>query len=205
MNTTDRFSGLTKVPEGPFAQILAAENGKLREGVAIPEGASVSETLAALDAADALGDVLTVFAYALPVRERIWWACLAARDLLPPGDEALTPSIRAAEAWVFKPNDENREKAMKASQTADPDDDTIHCARAVTTHDGMLGPGELADLEAPKGATSVAALMAAVTSLAQDPDLIDERKQLLVDRALDIARGGNGRLNGDADPGGKES
>ena len=54
-------------------------------------------------------DATSFLAYALPNREAVWWAVLCAREAVgpaPPGPAAS--ALRAAEAWVRDPSEENR-------------------------------------------------------------------------------------------------
>ena len=191
---SDRFAGLKKIPKEPALRLLALANMKLDCPLKAPASAPVDVVLAELDAAGAWLDMLRLLAAALPPRERVWWGCLAAEDTLT--EDAPRPlTLTAAQAWVFKPSDDTRAKARSALEAADPDDQATLCAMAVAMCDGKLGPGDLAAYDAPPGAAAIAVFGAALLSLgAVDSAGFEARKTLLVDRALDIARGGNGRL-----------
>jgi hypothetical protein len=69
--------------------------------------------LALLIERDHLFDATRFLAQALPKREAVWWACLCTRttfrDAVMP---ATAAAIAAAEAWVYKPTDENRRAAV---------------------------------------------------------------------------------------------
>jgi hypothetical protein len=137
--------------------------------------------------------MLRLLSVALPPRECIWWGCLAAEDLLA-GREPTRP-LAAAQAWVFRPTDENREAARRAVESAPVNDETVLCAVAVTMCDGKVGTGELAHIDAPPGGAATAILGVNLQSLAAaEPDGFAARRDTLIERALDIARGGNGRL-----------
>jgi hypothetical protein len=158
-----------------------------------PARASVAEVLAEFEAKGALIDMLLLLAHALPPREATWWACLAARDILLEG-AAPTASLKAAEAWVFRPGIETRAQAREAFDAAGNEDDTFFCAMAASFADGTLGPGELDDYDAPPGAVGGAVFGMVLTSLFDDEDQVEARGPLLLARALDIARGGNGNV-----------
>src|SRR5690606_28163821 len=143
-----------KIPREPALRLLALANAKLSVPVSAPAAASVETVFAELDAAGANIDILRLISVVLPARECIWWACLAAEDLLE-GREP-TRALAAAQAWVFKPTDENREAARRAAETAGPEDDTDLCALAVSMCDGKIGPGELGQYDAPPGGTATA-------------------------------------------------
>ena len=189
----ERFSGLTKLSRQPAARLLALANAQLETELTAPASASVEVVLAELDQKGALIDMLRLLSVALPARERVWWACLAARDTLKSGAK-LPPPLAAAEAWVFKPTEENRAVAHHAVQHARMTDDTKHCAMAVQFHDGTLGPGDLAQHPAPPGGSEVSAFAMNVVAIGRSGKPLEVAAALLIDRALDIARGGSGRV-----------
>ena len=189
----ERFSGLTKLPKQPAARLLAQANAELDTELTAPASASVEVVLAELEQKGALIDMIRLLSVALPARERIWWSCLAARDILAVGVK-VPPPLAAAEAWVFKPTEENRAVAHHSLQHASMKDDTKHCAMAVQFHDGTLGPGDLAQHAAPPGGSEVSAFAMNVVAIGKSGKTLEVAAGLLIDRALDIARGGNGRV-----------
>ena len=192
-----RFADLRKIPDEPARRVLARCNARLAAPLRSPASASVATVLEELEGAGAHVDILRLLAAALPVREAVWWGCLAAEEMLE-GAEA-PPPLAAARDWVLRPSDEARERARLAVETAEVMDDTTLCATAVAMCDGRLGPGPLAAHEAPPGAAATAVFGMVVRALgAAGPDAFEARRGRLVDRALDIARGGDGRLAGDA-------
>ena len=188
----ERFSGLTKLPKQPAARLLSNANAELETELAAPASASVEVVLEELEAKGALIDMLRLLSVALPARERVWWSCLAARDTLAEGGK-LPPPLAAAEAWVFKPTEENRAVAHHSLQHASMKDDTKHCAMAVQWHDGTLGPGDLAQHPAPPGGSEVSAFAMNVVAIGKSGKTLEIAAALLIDRALDIARGGSGQ------------
>ncbi|TMM54135.1 DUF6931 family protein [Sulfitobacter sabulilitoris] len=189
---TQRFDDLRKVPDQPAVRLLALANAKLMATLGTPASASVSEVMTALDAQGAYVDMLRLMSVALPPRERTWWACLAARDLIGPVDKLPRP-LELSEDWVRKPSDATRAAARDAIDLADMDDDTVLCATSVIFCDDTLGPGDLAQYAAPPGAASAAVFAMNVTALDLGDD-VAQTAAVLIDRALDIARGGNGQL-----------
>ena len=190
MTSQNRFSDLTKVPAVPAAKVLARGNAVLQTPLDAPASASIADVLAELEAKGALIDMLQLLAHALPAREATWWACLSARDTLAEG----TPVLKAAEAWVYQPGVNTRTLAREALDTATNQDETVLCAMAASFADGTLGPGELEDYTAPAGAVGAAAFGMALTALFHDEDKVEAEGQVLLARALDIARGGSGTL-----------
>jgi len=188
-----RFDKMTKAAREPAAKLLSLANVELETPVEAPASAMPEIVLAELDGKDAVIDQLKLMAVVLPPRERVWWACLAARDLVGPGEDRVTPSLRAAEAWVRRPTDENREAARATLDHARVGDDTVMCAEAVLYADGTLGPGDLAQHPAPAGACEILCFIMNIKAMSgQEADQMAHAR-LLVDRAADIARGGDGR------------
>lgn len=189
---TTRFADLKKIPREPAARLLAKANARLQTRLRAPAAAPIETVLAELEAASAWVDIIRLLSAALPPRERVWWACLAARDLI--GAEAKpTPTLAAAEAWVFKPTEENRVALRAALDGADVYDDCTLCATAALFADGTLGPGEHAHHPAPPGAAEAAAFGMNLLALGHAKGPFPAEANALIDRALDIARGGNGR------------
>lgn len=198
MNVTNRFSNLKKVPPEPAAKLLALSELELETSLTCPVSASVEDVLLELEERGAGLDMIRVMSAALPSRERVWWSCLAARDILGSGPENETPCLRTAEAWVFRPSDESRRAVMQAMDHVSPKDKTVYCAMGVMYSDDTLGPGEMAQYPAPPGGSAIAAFAMNIEALAFRKDIWNQHIQTLIDRALDIARGGNGK--GEKDP-----
>ena len=190
---SERFAGLTKLPQQPARRILAQAGVKIETKLETPANATVAMVLEELAFKKATTDMLMLMACALPPRERVWWACLAARDVINP-DDKVPLSLTTSEAWVFKPNEDNRIAAQKSIDLAEPSDDTVHCATAIVFFDGTLGPGPLAEHQAPPGAAELSVFAMNVIALCRDPAQMDAMGDVLVDRALDIARGGPGTI-----------
>lgn len=191
---SERFKGLTKLPKEPVAKLLSAANIKLKTELDAPANAQADVVLAELEAKEAWADVLMVFSALLPGRERVWWSCLAARDIVGPASDSDPMPLKAAEAWVRKPDDENWERVSTALTHAAVMDDTKNCATSALYADGYLGPGDLKQHAAPPGASEVSALAMNIVALSARSDTFHQHMQLLIDRAVDIARGGNGRV-----------
>ncbi len=192
---SERFKDLKKVPKQPALRLLALANLKLGTDLGAPASAPVTVVLEELAKAEAWPDLLRVMTAALPVREGVWWACLAAEDVLGGGEAAESPCLKAARAWVYKPNEETRSAAQKVAETADVSDAADLCASAVAMCDGKLGPGDLAQYDAPPGAAQsmILAMVGSAIGVGEDADT-GEQLQRLIDRGVDIARGGNGRI-----------
>lgn len=188
-----RFENLKKIPPEPAARMLAMQNMKLQTKLDAPASASVQVVLEELEGKAAKFDILRVLAVALPPREATWWACLAGHDLIGPEPKVVPPPLASAERWVFKPTEENRIAARDAFETADMDDNTTFCAMAALYADGTLGPGDMNEMAAPPNGVSAAVFAMNLLSMNMNVETMDVHIETLIDRGLDIARGGNGR------------
>lgn len=191
---TKRFENLKKIPSEPAARMLAMANTKLQTPIVAPASAPIDVVLQELEAKAAKIDMLRLLSVALPPREATWWACLAGHDLIGVDPKMIPPPLACAERWVFKPTEENRIAARDAFETADMDDDTTYCAMAALYADGTLGPGDLNQTPAPPNGVSAAAFAMNLLSMKMNVERMQLHLDILIDRALDIARGGNGRV-----------
>jgi len=197
MNT--RFDNLKKVPAEPAAKLLANANTKLQTKLAAPVSAAVGTVLKELEEKAAKIDILRLLSVAIPPREATWWACLAARDLIGgPDVKPVPPPLACAERWVFKPTQENRQAARVAFEGAEMDDDTAYCAMAALYADGTLGPGDMNQHPAPPNGVSAAVLAMNMIAMRANVDRMQIYLDILIDRGLDIARGGNGKAEAGA-------
>jgi hypothetical protein len=185
-----RFDELKKLPPDPAARLLSMKSIKLETQVKAPASAPVPVVLQELQDEGAPFDIMRLLAVALPPREAVWWACLSARDIVGHEAKQVPRPLAMAEQWVFKPNEENREAARIAMETADMDDDTIYCAMAAAYADGLITP----DVAAPPNAVPAAVMSMNIIALGVHAKVFEEHTELLIARGLDIARGGSGRV-----------
>ncbi len=143
-------------------------------------------------------DAVNLMAHALPKREATWWACLAARTALPAAPEpALVAALEAAEAWVYKPTDANRRDAQAKGEAAGLSTAPAALAAAAAGWSGgSLTPAD-APVVPPSDALTPTAVYTAVLMAAAapgEPQAIRERYRLFLEQAVDIAKGGTGRV-----------
>ena len=189
----NRYSDLTKIPADPLSRLMAMADLELSGDVDVPASADTEYVLRALDAAEKWDEVALVLAVALPQREAAWWSCLAARDYVKFKPKTPMNSIRAAEAWVFDQSDKTLQDLEAVIEANSPKDKTSLCATAALYSTGTMGSGEMAKIAAPPSAValSVFGMNMLAMSEADDPNT---HMQWVIDRALDIARGGNGTI-----------
>lgn len=140
-------------------------------------------------------DAVRFLAMALPKREATWWACLAARHNLPetpPAPELA--AIEAAEAWVYKPSEENRQLTQPLAEATKFKTPAGWAAIAAFWSGGSISavpnviipPAD--DLTAK--AVSAAIMLAAAIG---EPAKVSHRYQLFLKQGIDIGCGGDGR------------
>ncbi|OIQ33082.1 MAG: hypothetical protein BM562_01490 [Alphaproteobacteria bacterium MedPE-SWcel] len=190
----EMFENLVKLPKEPVAKLLSRQQVLLKTRLESEVSATAPQVISELYEKKAMIDLLRLMGILLPPRERVWWACLAARDYIGPRSPKDPPSLATSEAWVVDPTEDNRQAARITIDHAYVDDDTVNCAWAVTYHDGTLGPGDLRQYPAPAGAAEAAAFAMNMVALGQLSDKFEEHGYILIERALDIARGGNGHV-----------
>ncbi len=196
---SENFENLVKLPADPVAKILSRANVLLKTQLTAPPSAPAGVVLQELYEKEALVDLLRLLGVLLPPRERVWWACMAARDYIGPRSDKDPAALVRSEAWVRDPSEENRDAARLTLDHAYVDDDTVNCALSVLYAPGTLGPGDLNQYPAPAGASEAAAFAMNMVALSQLSDKFEDHGCVLVERALDIARGGNGQGPAKAD------
>jgi hypothetical protein len=160
------------------------------------QGASPAAFLNELLAAKNLSEAVQFFAFALPPREAVWWACQCSREELPdPTPQPLQDAIEAAEAWVRKPTEEHRRAAMSRAQATDLQSPAAWAAVAAFWSGGSLAPENLPEVPAP--AHLIGCAVAGAVTLAAvkfEPQSADQKRERYLASAIDIANGGTGRL-----------
>ncbi len=140
-------------------------------------------------------DATRFLAHALPKREGVWWACLAARSTL--GSHATPDQLKCldtAEQWVYFPNESNRRPAMEAAQAAGLDNPASWASIAVFWSSGSLSPEGLPVVPPPDDlcakAISGAVMLSAVF---REPEKATDKYRQFLGQGIDIARGGTGQ------------
>ncbi|CAH1650730.1 conserved hypothetical protein [Hyphomicrobiales bacterium] len=141
-------------------------------------------------------DAIRFLAFALPMREGVWWACLSARRASPDGfngEGAEQAAIAAAEAWVWAPVEETRRACLAAAEAVACDGPAGYAALAAYWTGNLAPPDKPEippDARLAPTAVGAAVLLAALGRCGAE---IEAHYRLAVAEALDIARGGDGR------------
>jgi len=172
------------------AQFPLSEIGKAELKPAMPP----INFLEALIAKGAYPDAIQFLARALPKREAVWWTCLCCRDILgKDGEPKLATAVQAAEAWVYKPNEENRRGAEKAGNAISESHPARWVAMAAFWSGGSLAPPSAPEVKPPDDFTAKAVTGAVLMAASLDPAQADARNKQFTDYGMNIAKGGNGR------------
>lgn len=143
-------------------------------------------------------DAARFLAFALPIREGVWWACVTARVNLPPQPlpEVLS-ALKAAETWVYTPDDAVRRECLVRAEALKFDGAASYAALGAFWSGGSMAPEGIPEVlpDPALGPTGVgSAVLLAVTS--GDPGRMSGRFRDAIARGIDIANGGNGQLKG---------
>ncbi|ALG72171.1 hypothetical protein VY88_01845 [Azospirillum thiophilum] len=152
--------------------------------------------LKALIDAELYVDAIRLLGMALPRREAVWWGCLAARGALPPEPApADAAALAAAEAWVYRPTEENRRATFAPAEAMNFETACAYAAMAAFWSGGSLAPPEAAVVVPPgDGLTGTACAAAVLIAAAAVPKEAVARQRAALVQALDIANGGSGKM-----------
>jgi hypothetical protein len=192
-------------PGGAMPKVKAATAAEACQSAALGDEAralltpqaNVVDFLTLLTDHELFSDAVTLMAHALPKREAVWWACLAARTLI---DEQTLPEVVAAlegaEAWVFKPSDETRRAAMERAHKTQFDHPAVWAAVGAFWSGGSMVAPELPEVPPAEHLTGLAVSGAVrLAAVSRNPESAPEKYRALLAQALDIANGGNGQVN----------
>ena len=117
---------------------LEEKSAKLVESNPALGSGSPGSFLEALIREDCLIDALRFYAYALPAREAIDWACRCLRTLAVKADDA--PCLDAASEWLKEPTEDNRRRAHTVAEQAEFGTAASWAAMAVFWSGGSIAP-----------------------------------------------------------------
>lgn len=185
-----------KIPTAAEACRMAALSPAAR-ALLTPQ-APIQAYLTALIDGDLLRDAVALMAYALPKREAVWWACLAARTAISAETApAIRAALEAAEGWVYQPTEEKRRLTMARAQATGFDHPAVWAAVGAFWSGGSMAPPDVPAVPPPDHLTGLA-VDGAVTlaAVSGGPERAPEKLRRFLDQAIDVANGGNGRLGG---------
>jgi hypothetical protein len=137
-------------------------------------------------------DAIAFLTYLLPRREAVWWArqCVGA-ILGPAADDA---ALRAAEAWVRAPEEENRLAALAIGTAGDQRAATTWLALAAAWSGGSMCAPDVKPMAAPLSACAKAANAAIAMAIsASDPPAVGPWIVACAEAGIRFAEGGDAR------------
>lgn len=140
-------------------------------------------------------DAVRFLAVALPKREAIWWACSCARLTLGESPSPVdVKAIEAAEAWVYKPTEENRHLTRPTAEATQFKTPAGWAAIAAFWSGGNISPAEGAVVPPAEELTGKAVIGAVMLAAVRSgADRIKANYRLFLKKGLHIANGGDGR------------
>lgn len=190
------FGALKKITAMAAGDI--ARQAKLSEKAEalLTGGAAPAAYLGALMEAGLDADAVRFLAFALPKREAVWWACLAARDALATDNRPeVAACLAAAEAWVYRPDDEKRRQMLPLAEAIGFETPAGYAALAAYWSGGSIAPPDAPEVPPDPSLTpTMAGAAVLVAATKPDPVKAPAKHKLAIVRAVDIANGGNGRL-----------
>jgi hypothetical protein len=152
--------------------------------------------LARLVEAGLFSDAVRFIAFALPPRERIWWACVTTRgNPLSPAD---ADCLERAIAWTYEPDEAKRRACMAAAEGMNFEGAAAYAALSVFWSGGSMAPEGMPEVPPDPSLSAIgvgASVLLAVT--AGEPRQAERRFEEAIERGMDIANGGNGKLKGE--------
>ena len=140
-------------------------------------------------------DAIMFIAAGLSKRESTWWACVCARRALTEqSSDSDVKALALAEAWVYKPTQENCRLTLAAAEATGFKTAAGWSAMAAFWSGENISPVEDAVVPPPADLTGKAVNGAVLLAATQaDPKKVAEYQQLFINIAFDIASGGDGR------------
>jgi hypothetical protein len=189
------MTALTKVQALTAVEVCRLYELDPEAGALLDETSTPASFIERLMGEQRFADAARFLAYALPKREAVWWACLCARAVTN-GETSSDnlAALDAAEAWVYKPIDENRRKAMEFAEKTKMDTSASWAAVAAFWSAGSMAPADAPVVppgeELTGAAVSGAVILAAVQ---KEPEKAPEKYARFLTQGLEVARGGSGR------------
>ena len=135
-------------------------------------------------------EAIVFVAHLLPRREAVWWAVQSVRAML--GASAEDEALRAAEAWVRAPEEDERRAALAAFSAGDQRRATTWLAFAAGWSGGSVTAPDKDPLPAPPAACAMGASTAVMLAVsAGDPLGAIDRIRACAEAGVRFADGGD--------------
>jgi hypothetical protein len=152
--------------------------------------ATPGEFLDALTGAGLFPDAINLLAHGLGRREAVWWACvcvrLAPEVTAPP---AAAAALAAAEAWCYRPTEENRRAAHAAAEATKLAEAPGWAAMAAFMSGGSMAPPDIPQAVPPGPFVTAKAVAGAVLmcGVKREPAKAPEKYAKFLAKGVEIA------------------
>lgn len=148
--------------------------------------------LALLAAGENPNPAVIFAALALPKREAVWWGCICIRGM-GELDESTREGLRLAEAWVRRPEEDERRAAGQFAEAEYFEGAGAWIAFAAFTTSGSLAPAGLQAVPPSPEISGKCAAMAVMLATADEDAIVRiANMRVAVESARDFAAGGDG-------------
>jgi hypothetical protein len=130
--------------------------------------------LRALVSSPGLNDAIPFCAYMLPRREAVWWANQCVRALIDAPTEADETALKAAEEWVYEPEEPRRRQALAIARSHNQGAASTWVAYAAAWSSGTIVVTEHRGPPVTPQLTAKAAIAAIRIALVDKPDRAKE-------------------------------
>jgi hypothetical protein len=139
-------------------------------------------------------DAVRFLAFSLPPREGVWWACVAARGI----ERLAEPDAACLErvvAWAYEPNEAKRRACMEAAERLNFEGAAAYAALSVFWSGGSMAPEGMPDAPPDPSLYAIGVGASVLLAIAAgEPQFAERRFEEAIERGIDIANGGNGKL-----------
>jgi hypothetical protein len=132
-----------------------------------PSDAPSLEYLRSLAESGEFNKAVAFCAYLLPRREAVGWGCRCVKNLLPNLPPEEQPGLQAADAWVRRPDEEQRLAALELGMRSNAQSPTTWLALAAGWSGGNIVLGIEATSMAPPQQTARAVRAAVLTAVSR--------------------------------------
>ncbi|MFT5577287.1 MAG: hypothetical protein ACI9WS_000036 [Paraglaciecola psychrophila] len=139
-------------------------------------------------------EAIKCVALVLPVREAVWWSCLAVKQAMETPSDDEQKAIAAAEAWAISPSEKTLLAARAAAELIGNSNTAAWPALAVGWSGNMVVEEGQDPIAAPPTLSAHATACAVTLAAAADPELSDSRSLHFIKQGLDLANGGKGNI-----------
>jgi hypothetical protein len=155
-------------------------------------GLSPADYLGSLMGDDLIMEGLQFMVYALPKREAVWLACLAARSVAIKTEED-SAALAAVEKWVFEPSVQTHQPLRAAAEATGMSTASGMAAAAGSWAEGSL-TSKGVSVPPPDDLTPKAVWAAILLTVSKNhPDNLVEGHRIFLNKAINIAEGGSGQ------------